>query len=370
MPTLFDIVALYADDSFPDKLAIITEEDGSRTYRELADRAGRLAYALHDPLGLPVGDRVSVWMQQRPEWIETASPALGGRPVGGGRQSAVDRQRVRLRARPTPARRPSSVTRTASSGHCSCSDEVGCLEHVITLGEPGLGRVGLRVAAGRRPERRRRAAARAARDGRGCLELHLGDDDRPAQGGGVPAGRSRGRRRLRLHGDVRPERPGPGHHHHAVLPRERPVGRQPGPGRGGQLRLPAPVLGPSVLGPGGPVPADVHDHAGALVNILMSLAPSDLERSHSFRVLVVLGSGPNMAAMEERYGTPVIDWYGMTEAGMGTYTRLDEDRRPGRRADRSPGRTCGSFETTAPRPIPVRRGKWSSTPRSPGSPAT
>ena len=30
-----------------------------------------------------------------------------------------------------------------------------------------------------------------------------------------------------------------------------------------------------------------------------------------------------------RYGAPVIDWYGMTEAGMGTYTRLSDERRPG-----------------------------------------
>jgi acyl-coenzyme A synthetase/AMP-(fatty) acid ligase len=45
--------------------------------------------------------------------------------------------------------------------------------------------------------------------------------------------------------------------------------------------------------------------------------------------MIALGAGPSLAAMEERFGVPVIDWYGMTEAGSGTYTRLDEERRPG-----------------------------------------
>ena len=57
-----------------------------------------------------------------------------------------------------------------------------------------------------------------------------------------------------------------------------------------------------------------------------------------------------MAAIEGRYATPVIDWYGMTKAGMGTYTRLGEPRparaRPG---GPSPGRTCTSSERTGPR---------------------
>ena len=74
-----------------------------------------------------------------------------------------------------------------------------------------------------------------------------------------------------------------------------------------------------------------------VMNIVMSLPPSPLDRSHSFRVLVVLGSGPNMAAIEERYGTPVIDWYGMTEASMGTYTRLGETCPPGSAGRPFPG---------------------------------
>jgi acyl-coenzyme A synthetase/AMP-(fatty) acid ligase len=65
------------------------------------------------------------------------------------------------------------------------------------------------------------------------------------------------------------------------------------------------------------------------VSILMGLPPSPRDREHTLRVAIVLGSGPAMRAIEERYGVPVIDWYGMTEAGSGTYTRLGEERRPG-----------------------------------------
>ncbi len=66
-----------------------------------------------------------------------------------------------------------------------------------------------------------------------------------------------------------------------------------------------------------------------LVNILMSLPPSARERDHNLRVLIVLGAAANAEAIEARYNAPVIDWYGMTEAGTGTYTRLGEERRPG-----------------------------------------
>jgi acyl-CoA synthetase (AMP-forming)/AMP-acid ligase II len=66
-----------------------------------------------------------------------------------------------------------------------------------------------------------------------------------------------------------------------------------------------------------------------IVNILMGRRPSAVERAHNFRVLVVLGSGPSAPAIEQRFGAPVIDWYGMTEAGSGTYTRLEDERRPG-----------------------------------------
>jgi acyl-CoA synthetase (AMP-forming)/AMP-acid ligase II len=45
--------------------------------------------------------------------------------------------------------------------------------------------------------------------------------------------------------------------------------------------------------------------------------------------MIVLGSGMSAPAIEARFGAPVIDWYGMTEAGSGTYTRLGDERRAG-----------------------------------------
>lgn len=47
------------------------------------------------------------------------------------------------------------------------------------------------------------------------------------------------------------------------------------------------------------------------------------------RLIVALGSGPIAQELEDRFGVPSLDWYGMTGSGQGTYTRLDEERRPG-----------------------------------------
>jgi acyl-CoA synthetase (AMP-forming)/AMP-acid ligase II len=76
-----------------------------------------------------------------------------------------------------------------------------------------------------------------------------------------------------------------------------------------------------------------------IVNILMGRPAARIERSSRFRVMIVLGSGPNAPAIEERFGAPVIDWYGMTEAGSGTYTRLGDERRPGSAGRRFPDST-------------------------------
>jgi acyl-CoA synthetase (AMP-forming)/AMP-acid ligase II len=73
-----------------------------------------------------------------------------------------------------------------------------------------------------------------------------------------------------------------------------------------------------------------------IANILLSLPPSPLDRQHTLRVIIALGAGAAAPIIEERYGVPVIDWYGMTEAGSGTYTRLDAERRVGSAGQRFP----------------------------------
>lgn len=62
---------------YPDRVAV-TSESGSWTYRELGERADRLANALRD-LGIRRGDRVAVLSETRPEYVETyaALAALG-----------------------------------------------------------------------------------------------------------------------------------------------------------------------------------------------------------------------------------------------------------------------------------------------------
>jgi acyl-CoA synthetase (AMP-forming)/AMP-acid ligase II len=77
----------------------------------------------------------------------------------------------------------------------------------------------------------------------------------------------------------------------------------------------------------------------SIANILMGRPPGPYERRHSLRVGVVLGAAASAPLIEERFGFAVVDWYGMTEAGMGTYTRLDEERRPGSAGRRFPDST-------------------------------
>jgi acyl-CoA synthetase (AMP-forming)/AMP-acid ligase II len=77
----------------------------------------------------------------------------------------------------------------------------------------------------------------------------------------------------------------------------------------------------------------------SIANILLGLPPGPHERRHQLRVAIVLGAAGSAPVIEERFGVPVIDWYGMTEAGYGTYTRLGAERRPGSAGQRFPGST-------------------------------
>jgi acyl-CoA synthetase (AMP-forming)/AMP-acid ligase II len=81
MPTLYDAVAAHAGAD-PDRLAILSEEDGDRTYGELAATAAALAGALSD-FGIEHGDRICLWAENLPQWIEmfVAAAAAGCVPV-------------------------------------------------------------------------------------------------------------------------------------------------------------------------------------------------------------------------------------------------------------------------------------------------
>jgi acyl-CoA synthetase (AMP-forming)/AMP-acid ligase II len=66
-----------------------------------------------------------------------------------------------------------------------------------------------------------------------------------------------------------------------------------------------------------------------ILHILMAAPPSLIEREHGLRAMFVLAAGAHADEIEQRFGTPVVDCYGMSECPCGTYTRLDEPRRPG-----------------------------------------
>ena len=236
MPTLFDAVAHFADNGYPEKIAIITEADGSRTYGELADRSARLASALHEQLGLEAADRISIWMHQRPEWIEcNLGAAAAGISTVGANPQWTDGEY-------------SYVLEHSRSKVIVCDEErveralklrsrIDSLEHVVVLGQdaPTGGQGFERLVAAAPPDARTKLPE-VPETGEGALKYTSGTTTgRPKAVVRGPGGADR---RVRLPGDVRTERPGPGHRHHPVLPRQRDVERPAGAGRGGQLHLP------------------------------------------------------------------------------------------------------------------------------------
>src|SRR5437588_3823651 len=74
--TLFELLCEQAE-RFPERLAVICSERQA-SYRELADRAGRIAAALQ-ARGIGGGDRVGILINNRLEWLEAC---LGAAALG------------------------------------------------------------------------------------------------------------------------------------------------------------------------------------------------------------------------------------------------------------------------------------------------
>ena len=300
MPTLFDAVAHYADNAYTEKLAIITESDGSRTYGQLADRSARLAWALHEQLGLEAADRISIWMHQRPEWIECnlAGAAAGISTVGANPQW-TDREY-------------SYVLEHSRSKVIVCDEErveralqlrsrIDTLEHVVVLGQDGP-----RGAQGFEP-----LLAAAPSDAR----TKLPEVPETGEAGLMyTSGTTTGRPKAVVVGRAEPTASFDYREMFGLNDRDRGIAITPffhGNGMS-NVRL-ALGVGASCIFPRtfsarrfwGLIDRYRPTYMitlAAVMNIVMSLPPSALDRSHSFRVLVVLGSGPNMAAIEARTG--------------------------------------------------------------------
>ena len=62
-----------------------------------------------------------------------------------------------------------------------------------------------------------------------------------------------------------------------------------------------------------------------IVNILLSLPPSSVERAHSLRFVLSLGSALDRQNIETRWAVRVLDWYGATEMGGVACGMLDDE---------------------------------------------
>jgi acyl-CoA synthetase (AMP-forming)/AMP-acid ligase II len=331
---IYDLVRPYADEE-AERVALISDVDGVHSFGELIGRSEQAGYALDHDLRLEVGDRICLWLTNRIEWFEAY---IGAESVGVATVQAnpdwadremefvLDHSRSRaVICEPGNAERAVALCRRA-----------GPLEHVVVVGgdEPPTGARGYEALVGHAPT-----------DSRAFLRPVPADF--PVSliyTSGTTTGRPK-----------------------AVAIRSSEQGRQVdyvemlGVSRRDRAMFVTPLFHANAVGAW---QSALANGASAvfqrkfsartfwglvdryrptylftlvpIVNILMGRAPTAVERAHSFRLLVVLGSGPAAEAIERRFGAPVIDWYGMTEAS-GTYTRLDEARRAGSAGRPFPG---------------------------------
>jgi len=326
LPTVYEVMRRHAE-ARPDKLALISEQDGTRSFAELVENEARLAHAFVHELAMAPGERSCLWLWNRPEFVEVqhAASAVGLPPVLANPEWAdaeMDFVMSHSGARFIVCE-PELTERALQ-----LAERIDTLDFVITLGagvcEPAISLEALRDTAP--------ADADA--------KLPPVPDDVPGHlmyTSGTTTGRPKAvrfERNFPANSPLYDEMIG-------VTSADRSIFVTPlfhGNGAAGimsslvfggsavfQRRFSASRFWPLV----DRTRPTFFLTLAPIVNILLGLRPSPFEREHSLRVIIALGAGAAAPVMEERYGVPVIDWYGMTEAGMGTYTRLSEERRPG-----------------------------------------
>jgi len=348
MTTLFEAVALWADAQ-PEALALISESDGTRTYRELVDNAAGLGGALVADLDLVPGDTITLLAANSPQWIEVylGAGAAGQRVVAGnpewtdeellfvlehsqsvavvadadlaGRMVSLQAQLPRVRH---VISFPSLDGSPLAPGTLSYDDLLAAApedpasrlpaegfefaEHIMYTSGTTTGRPKAVVGRIQQPDPEDEEETAAGID---YVEMFgIESKDRAivvtpffhGNGfGGFSSALSYGAS--------------------AVLTRRFSASRF--------WRL-VDLYRPTYLFTLSPI-----------ANILLGRPAGLHEQRHNLRVLIVLGASQTAPIIEQRFGAPVIDWYGMTEAGSGTYTRLNEPRKPGSAGRRFPDST-------------------------------
>jgi carnitine-CoA ligase len=339
MTSFFDVIAAHAN-AMPDALALLTEEDGTRTYSELANRSAALAAALGHSLGLRPTERICLWAVNQPAWAETYIAASAGIFATVSANPEWTDQEI------------SFILEHSESAALLCDAALAARALKIAEGLPNLRHVIAIDNGGPPPPSGAvdydQLIAGAPDQPRSLLpsgtDLQL--PDHIMYTSGTTAGRPKA-----VVGQITGTSMIDYQEMFGLAASGRGIVVTPffhGNGMGGMTS--ALLYGASVVFPRrfsasrfwGLV--DLYRPTylwtlSSIVNILMGRPPGPHERRHNLRVGLVLGAAANAPAIEERFGITVVDWYGMTEAGMGTYTRLGEERRPGSAGKRFPDST-------------------------------
>ena len=337
MSGIYDLIVPHADAA-PDRVALISDAEGLRTYGDVVGGAERFAHGAQHRLGLEIGDRVCIWLTNRFDWFDAyiGASAVGvatvqANPAWSNKEMLFVLRHSRSRALICE---PTHVERA-----CMLAAQLPELEHVLVVGDdkvPASVHSFDELLAAAPSDARRHLRATPSQFVAGLM---------------YTSGTTTGRPKAVAHNSD-------------VQGRQVDYVEMFGVGPTDRIMFVTPLFHANAMGAwqcalGYGASAvfqrkfsattfwSVVDHyrpsvlftLAPIVNILMGRVPSPIEHTNRFRVLIVLGSGPNAPAIEDRFGAPVIDWYGMTEAGNGTYTRLGDERRSGSAGRRFPDST-------------------------------
>ena len=341
MSGIYDLIRPYADAA-PQRLALISDSEGGRSYGDVVAGAERFAYAAQHRLALAVGDRVCIWLTNRFDWFDAyiGASAIGvatvqANPAWSDREMEFVLRHSRSRA---------LVCETTHVDRaCALAARLPGLDHVVVAGD-GPPATGVHSFAGlladTPPDPRTELRETPELFVAGLMYTSGTTTGRPKAVAHNSDVQGRQVDYVEMFGVDTTDRimfVTPLFHANAMGAWQCALGY--GASALFQRKFSASSFWtlvdrfrPSVLFTLSPI-----------VNILMGHPVSALERCNRFRVMIVLGSGANASAIEDRFGAPIIDWYGMTEAGSGTYTRLGDERRPGSAGRRFPDSTMDIF---------------------------